>query len=309
MPDKSQFEARKNIIILRMFVETADHNYIVARLAALNHLHLDFFWNGLHAVEKYLKAILLFNGRSAASQGHNIEWLSQQVLVLHPEMSWGRFVKPNLYLSPPWRDEDISTYITRLNKRGNPNNRYLTDGYTFEMGDLLKLDQLVWQIRRHCRPKTVRGREIDWVKELHVNPKQWELGPFPLEKTIKDIKGKDTLLHSAVCALNEPFAPDIDHNPGSFGFAFKNSPLELYEWYRDLQSEETSPENRELAAQLLEWVIRTIRIPRECQRRTEITSAGRSKNASQLPAHRVEWLAAWMAHLLGRAERSSPEAL
>jgi hypothetical protein len=54
------------------------------------------------------------------------------------------------------------------------------------------------------------------------------------------------------------------------------------------------------------WAVR----PREgCQRRTEITSAGRSKNASQLPAHRVEWLAAWMAHLLGRAERSSPEAL
>src|SRR5262245_24228244 len=35
---------------------------------------------------------------------------------------------------------------------------------------------------------------------------------------------------------------------------------------------------------------------------------GRSKNASRLSAHRVEWLAARMADLLGRAERSSLEA-
>jgi hypothetical protein len=46
-----------------------------------------------------------------------------------------------------------------------------------------------------------------------------------------------------------------------------------------------------------------------CQRRTKITSAGRSKNAARLLAHRVLWLAARMADLLGRAEWSSPEAL
>ena len=49
-------------------------------------------------------------------------------------------------------------------------------------------------------------------------------------------------------------------------------------------------------------------VMRRCQRRTEIASAGRGKNAARLLADRVLWLAARMADLLGRAGRSSPKA-
>ena len=45
-----------------------------------------------------------------------------------------------------------------------------------------------------------------------------------------------------------------------------------------------------------------------CQRRSKIASAGRSKIASQGLRQRRRCLAARMADLLGRAERSSPEA-
>jgi HEPN domain-containing protein len=261
MPDKLQLEARKAVIVRRMFLETADQNYIIARLAALNLLYLDFFWMGLHAVEKYLKAILLFNGQSAASQRHDIERLSRDVLALHPALSWGQFVKPDIDVQPRWTDEKVSTYIARLNKRGDPNNRYLTYGFIFEMQDLLKLDQLVWQIRRHCRPfiQPVQKNEIDWVKKLQLNPQEWRLSELlPLERVLN---GKDTLLQRASRALNEPFAPEVGHNLEGWTFAMTSSPL--YDWYKDVQSEKAPPDHRELAAELLEWAMNNISMSKE----------------------------------------------
>lgn len=61
-----------NEIARQMFVATADQNYILARTAYFNELDVDFFWLSAHALEKYLKAILLLNGRSAKNYGHNI---------------------------------------------------------------------------------------------------------------------------------------------------------------------------------------------------------------------------------------------
>ncbi|TIT06089.1 MAG: hypothetical protein E5W74_30460 [Mesorhizobium sp.] len=52
----------KGRIINEMFVHTADENYIVARWCHDNQLMRDFFWNSVHALEKYMKAVLLFNG-------------------------------------------------------------------------------------------------------------------------------------------------------------------------------------------------------------------------------------------------------
>ena len=115
MPD--QFEGHKNRFVSRMFLATADQNYIIARWAALNDLYLDFFWMGLHAVEKYLKAILLFNGESAICYGHNIERLSRAVLGLHRMLSWGQFQKPNV-IGP-------STTLADFEGRGIPKSVFL----------------------------------------------------------------------------------------------------------------------------------------------------------------------------------------
>lgn len=64
---ESQFTAIKHDIVKELFLKTADQTYVVARWCFLNGLYLDFYWNALHALEKYLKAVLLVNGRSAKS--------------------------------------------------------------------------------------------------------------------------------------------------------------------------------------------------------------------------------------------------
>jgi hypothetical protein len=71
---------------------------------------------------------------------------------------------------------------------------------------------------------------------------------------------------------------------------------------------ERAQEMRSIAAKLKDPQAKA-KMLRVCQRRSKITSAGRSKKASRLLADRVLWLAARMADLLGGAERSSPEAL
>lgn len=54
--------ADKHSIINELFIATADDNYVLARW---QHLNVDFFWLAVHALEKYLKAVLLLNGKSA----------------------------------------------------------------------------------------------------------------------------------------------------------------------------------------------------------------------------------------------------
>lgn len=60
-------EASKNNLARELFVRTADEN---ARCAN-NRLNTDFLWLAVHALEKYLKAVLLVNG-------HDTRGLSQR---------------------------------------------------------------------------------------------------------------------------------------------------------------------------------------------------------------------------------------
>ena len=58
----TELDVLKNNVVKELFLKTADQTYVVARWCFLNRLYLEFYWNGLHAVEKYLKAALLLNG-------------------------------------------------------------------------------------------------------------------------------------------------------------------------------------------------------------------------------------------------------
>ena len=73
--------AEKQSIIDELFIKTADDNYVTARWCFHQNLNVDFFWLAVHCVEKYLKAVLLFNGRTAKlKHGHDISKLYADVL-------------------------------------------------------------------------------------------------------------------------------------------------------------------------------------------------------------------------------------
>ena len=70
---------RKLEIIKAFFVGTADEDYITARWCATNSMPVDFYWLGAQAIEKFLKAILLANGQSVKSHGHDLKKLLHDV--------------------------------------------------------------------------------------------------------------------------------------------------------------------------------------------------------------------------------------
>jgi hypothetical protein len=273
MTDAAQVRAEKNKLICRMFVWTADQNYIVARWAALHYLYLDFLWLGLHAVEKYLKAIILYNGGSAQTQAHNIVALSNDALALDSRLAWKDFEKPSDNHRLLWHQETVASFMLRLNHHGGANNRYLRFGHSFNRDDLYKLDQLVWTIRRHSVPfKRLMRRghgertEVDWLAALRNDPTRWKIGPgLPLEKALGG-KGHSDVV-AAARTLNQPFCPSEDRRFGEWNFGMASSPLG--DILDDLVSSKSSLHKRQTASETLGWAVENIYLARQDRKEIE----------------------------------------
>ena len=106
--------AYRHSIVDELFIKTADDNYVTARWCFAYGLNVDFFWLGVHALEKYLKAALLLNGRSAKGYilgtkekkyGHNIVKLYTDVQRLAPELLPPQLVQPTEIEGPVWHEE------------------------------------------------------------------------------------------------------------------------------------------------------------------------------------------------------------
>jgi hypothetical protein len=105
MSNKEYYATLKSNLVQDLFVRTADENYITARWCVFNHLHIDFFWLGVHALEKYMKAVLLLNGfssikdRNGEKYGHDIIRLYAQVESFAAELLPSLLEKPeNLHI-------------------------------------------------------------------------------------------------------------------------------------------------------------------------------------------------------------------
>jgi len=93
-----------------------------------------FLWAAQQAVEKYLKAILVFNHRSAKGLSHNILKSYRRVAGID-----------YLDFKVPERSEDFLEY---LDEHGS--NRYLTKPSIVRENALDELDETVWHIRKFC---------------------------------------------------------------------------------------------------------------------------------------------------------------
>ncbi len=61
-----------NDFALRSLRETADKDYVHARLAYRYRLIPQFFWSSLHSLEKYTKCVLLLNRIDATKVKHEV---------------------------------------------------------------------------------------------------------------------------------------------------------------------------------------------------------------------------------------------
>lgn len=122
---------------IRSFRETADKDYITARMAYRARLIQPFRWSALHCLEKYVKGILLLNRVNAKNLGHSvlpgIERMNQH----------GKF---EINLSA-----DTAKFIKNLENDGAEDRYYLVS-YDIEPFEISRFDRAVWEIRRYCQP-------------------------------------------------------------------------------------------------------------------------------------------------------------
>lgn len=127
-------EAWVNAFIDSSFRDAADEDYIAARAAYRMNLTHPFLWNSLQAVEKYIKAILLYNRKPTGDLGHNVKKGYSRV----KEITDIPFQFPS----------DIELFVDYINKEGP--NRYRTRPANLRDDALIGLDRTAWHLRHHC---------------------------------------------------------------------------------------------------------------------------------------------------------------
>ena len=127
-------EALLNDFATRSFRNVADYDYIAARLSYRHGLIPQFHWQALQALEKYIKAILLYNRIKAKNINHDLEAALKHTKKLPFDMA----------LSP-----STTELIKHIGNCGR--FRYLETSYFTHGPKLVQLDRAVWEIRRYCR--------------------------------------------------------------------------------------------------------------------------------------------------------------
>ena len=136
-----------------IFRRQADCDYIAARANYRMRLRQQFLWSAHQAVEKYLKAILLFNGKSARFYtpagatkrkefGHDLDALLQEAR--------------SISLFRIDIDPENEQFLSYLSCQGG-DNRYISTSAYNTSDAIHRLDRLVWHIRRYCQYIPDRG--------------------------------------------------------------------------------------------------------------------------------------------------------
>lgn len=118
----------------RCFRDMADQDYISARLLYRAKLIPQFYWSGLQALEKYFKAILLFNRIKARNISHDLKKAQNKLEQVPFDLSIS---------------DSTQKLIEVFNKYGL--SRYLDNTIIIDGLKLSYFDKAVWEIRRYCR--------------------------------------------------------------------------------------------------------------------------------------------------------------
>lgn len=263
----SGLRAAKHSLVGELFVRTADENYITARWCADQQLHADFLWLAVHALEKYLKAVLLLNGSTAKGYSHDIVRLYADVKSIAGPLLPDQLVQPPTLDIYHWHDRTADWFIEQLLKNGNADNRYSIYGYVAFGQYLHMLDTMVFAIRR-----LVCGLDERYIKSnlpkaptftnrdlLTRNPRYHSGLGMPLDEMIS-AKEQTPRRHAAL-NLNMEFAPDgYPHTEMRSGTTARN-PVILRRILDPLSSD-----NRDYAADGIElavWLLDKVRLPKE----------------------------------------------
>ncbi|MGD9538792.1 MAG: hypothetical protein AB7P52_16035 [Alphaproteobacteria bacterium] len=263
----------KNNLVHELFVRTADENYITARWCAINQLNTDFLWLAVHALEKYLKAALLVNGRSSVRSvpgqkpyNHDIVRLYAEVKTLAGPLLPDNLTKPANLDTYHWLDRTAEQFMEHLLRNGNAHNRYLIYGYVTRSQDLHMLDAMVFAIRRLICPLDevwLPGRDPQKPTFTHRelltrHPEYYGRMAMPLDNLISAQEESPT--RAAVLNLNMAFAPeDYQHKPIRSGSSARN-PVIIRRILDPLESDD--PRFAAEGVEIARWFLANVQVPK-----------------------------------------------
>jgi HEPN domain-containing protein len=131
---KPSTDALLNDFATRSFRDTADEDYIAARLAFRARLIPQFLWGSLQALEKYLKCILVLN-RIKAARGHDLA----AILAMFEKSA-------PFELRLTARSKKFLQFLDTYGR-----HRYFESSWYVMGGELVDLDRAVWEVRRYAR--------------------------------------------------------------------------------------------------------------------------------------------------------------
>jgi hypothetical protein len=265
--DDSYLHSSKRDIVDNLFTRTADENYITARWCAMNRLQTDFFWLGAHALEKYMKAVLLVNERPVKEYGHKILELHAEIIKFAADLLPSHLTKPTEWPYDDWLVRPLQGFLEHLYDYGQPDNRYLVFGYSFRSEDLFMLDQAVFAYRRLiCRldASVIPAHHLNapaWTNRemLKDSPKYFSYigSSMPLCQLLKS-KEKSSLRDIAL-NLNFCFAPSDYVHSSIEVISSTRTPVLLYQVFDHLRSD--GIKTAKLGIELAEWTIKNIKMP------------------------------------------------
>lgn len=279
-------------IVRELYVDTADDNYITARWCFVEGLNVDWFWLAVHCLEKYMKAVLLLNGRSGWRYSdnagkrpafrHDIAALHEQVQRLAADLLPSDLERPHELKIDHWQEETPETFLRRLYRFGNADNRYQTFGFLRRPEDLFKLDLMVFALRRLCVPLDgyyLGKRRPDRNNPTHRDllrkqPEWWTVSPTcKLERTAAGKRGEG--LREVVLNLNLPFAPEDFEHRGRRSATAAHNPILRRSILAPLEQAPNS-DAAALAAELCDWMLGNIQLPNDVKRQLREARARRT---------------------------------
>ncbi|ENO1850712.1 hypothetical protein ACA874_004367 [Vibrio vulnificus] len=213
----SEIADKTNYFAIRSFRDTADRDYINARMAFRADLLPQFRWSALHALEKYAKCLLIFQRVPKSKQGKIQHEVIKSINLLpqNEELNLSREVTSFL--------SDLEIYGARY--------RYFEVSWCSKgFNELLLLDRAVNEIRRFCRYDLYSYNSCNELISMDSNlirtENASEIEGGYLEKIYA---GQKSYCRDALVWKNSYFSKDeqdyIDCAYGKYG---SNSPLFLF---------------------------------------------------------------------------------
>ncbi|CAN5763354.1 hypothetical protein BH11PSE12_BH11PSE12_30870 [soil metagenome] len=150
--EQDKLQRYVNSFATQSFRDQADRDYIAARLTCRFELMPQFLWASQQAVEKYLKAILLYNRIKATKVGHSLK----KAMILTKQLTF------LIELSPR-----SQSFLEHLSEYGE--FRYIDVPYHVEGYALIDLDLLIWELRRYCQVLDVFGKVLPPAEQAQLD--------------------------------------------------------------------------------------------------------------------------------------------